>query len=79
MEKMSWKAIQNKYPGMWVVLKDIEKDGPDIICAVVVDVKTDDEIVQFEEENLDKGYEFWRTTEGEFYGIIDSNIEISVN
>jgi hypothetical protein len=76
---MSWDEIRKTYPGMWVVLKDTEKDGPNIMFAVVIDAKTDDEIVQYEDENLDKGYEYWRTTEGEFYGIIDSNIEISIN
>ena len=78
-ERLTWDEMVSKYPEMWVVLKDTEKIGPDVISGVLVDVKTDDEIIPYENENLRKGYEFWRTTEGEFYGLIDSNISISVD
>ncbi|MBQ9550259.1 MAG: hypothetical protein IJU87_05545 [Lachnospiraceae bacterium] len=78
-ERMTWEEMVSNYPDRWVVLKDTDKDGPDVLSGVLVAVKTDDEIIPFENDNLTKGYEFWRTTEGDFYGIVDSDIRISVN
>ncbi len=78
-ERMTWEEMVSNYPDRWVVLKDTEKDGPDVVSGILVAVKTDDEIIPFENANLTKGYEFWRTTEGDFYGIVDSDIRISVN
>ena len=78
-ERLTWAEMVSQYPERWVVLKDTEKSGPDVISGVLVDVKTDDEIISYRSSNRRKGYEFWRTTEGDFYGLIDSNISISVD
>ena len=78
-ERLTWDEMVSMYPDRWVVLKDVEKNGPDVVSGVLVAVKTDDEITEYEAANLRKGYEFWRTTEGEFYGIVDSDISIAVN
>ncbi|MBR6230239.1 MAG: hypothetical protein IKQ97_10920 [Eubacterium sp.] len=78
-ERLTWDELVALFPKRWVVLSDTEKDGPDIISGVLVDVKTDEEIIPYENDNLMKGYEFWRTTEEGFYGIIDSDLEISVD
>ena len=78
-KRLTWDEMVSQYPERWVVLKDTEKDGSDVVSGILVAVKTDDEIIPYESENMRKGYEFWRTTEGEFYGLIDSNISISVD
>ena len=78
-ERMSWDDMVSAFPERWVVLRDTEKDGPDVLSGILVAVKTDDEIIPYEEANLRKGYEFWRTTEGDFYGLVDSNFSISVD
>ena len=78
-ERMSWDDMVSAFPERWVVLRDTEKDGPDVLSGILVAVKTDDEIIPYEEANLRKGYEFWRTTEGDFYGLVDSNLSISVD
>ena len=77
--RMTWEDIVKKYPDKWVVLKDPVLDGSDIVTGIVVDVKSDDEILSYRLENFDKKYDYCRTTEGTFYGIIDSNFDISIN
>ena len=77
--RLSWEEMVSRYPDRWVVLKDTVKNGPDVLSGVLVAVKSDDEIIAYENSNQGSGYEFWRTTEGEFYGIIDSDLSISVN
>ena len=77
--RLSWEDIVKKYPDRWVVLKDPVLDGSDIVTGIVVDVKTDDEIIPYRLKNFDKKYDYCRTTEGSFYGIIDSDFNISVN
>lgn len=77
--RMTWEELVKQYPDQWVVLSNPLKDGEDILSAVLVDVKSDDEIDKYEMDHLDKGYEYWRTTEGEFYGVIDADFSISVN
>ena len=49
-ERMTWEEMVLNYPDRWVVLKDTEKDGPDVLSGVLVAVKTDDEIIPFENE-----------------------------
>ena len=78
-ERFTWEELVSRFPERWVVLKETEKEGPDIISGILVDVKTDDEIISYENENLKIGYAYWRTTEGGFYGVIDSDISISLN
>ncbi len=78
-ERMTWDQLVSLYPDRWVVLKDTEKEGPDIISGILIAVKTDEEIIEFENSHLREGYEFWRTTEGDFYGIVDLDINIAVN
>ena len=78
-ERLTWDELVMRYPEKWVVLKDTVKDGPDVLSGVLVAVKADDEIIPYENANLKKGYEFWRTTEGDFYGLVDSNYSVSVD
>ena len=34
-ERLTWAEIQNKYPDQWVGLTDVERNGIDIISAIV--------------------------------------------
>ena len=78
-QRMTWDEMATKYPGRWVVVKDADMTGPDIMSGVLVAVKTDDEIVPFRLSNTHKDYEICRTTEGGFHGIIDTDFSIAVN
>ena len=78
-KRMSWDEMVKEYPDRWVVIKDAEMDGPDIISGIIVTVKSDDDIMRFRIDNQKKGYKFYRTSEGDFYGITDADISISVD
>lgn len=77
--RMTWEEMVKQYPNKWVVLEDMEMEGADVISGNVVFVKSDDEIIPFRMKNQKKGYGFYRTTEEDFYGIVDADISISVN
>ena len=66
--RMSWDEMVKEYPDRWVVIKDAEMDGPDIISGIIVTVKSDDDIMRFRIDNQKKGYKFYRTSEGDFLG-----------
>ena len=78
-ETMTWEEMVKKYPDQWVVIENAVMDGADIVSGTVVDVKSDDDIIPFRVNNQKKGYKFYRTTEGDFYGIIDADFSISVD
>ena len=78
-KRMLWEEMVKAYPDQWVVVEDAEMDGPDIISGIVISVKSDDEIIPFRTANQKKGYRFYRTSEGEFYGIIDADFSISID
>ena len=77
--RITWDEMVRKHPDKWVVVKDAKMNGPDIISGVVVAVLSDDEITDYRLKNTRHDYEFCRTTEGEFDGIIDSDISIAVD
>ena len=78
-ERLSWDEMVSRYPDKWVVVDDAEKDGPDVLSGILVAVKTDEEIGDYQADNFRKGYDFRRTTEGAFNGITGSDIVISVD
>lgn len=78
-KRMTWNEMVKEYPDKWVVVDDAEKSGPDVISGILVAVKTDDEIGDYQADNFRKGYDFVRTTEGAFNGITGSDIVISVD
>ena len=78
-EHLTWEEMVKEYPDKWVVIKDAVMDGADIVSGTIVDVKSDDDIIPFRTKNQKKGYRFYRTTEGGFYGIIDADFSISVD
>ena len=46
-ERLTWKEIKEKYPNQWVGLTDVERDGSDIVSAVVKYTgKTEDFLIQ---------------------------------
>lgn len=78
-ERMTMEEMIDRYPDMWVAIKDAEKDGPNIMSGILYAVLSDDEIGDFEEEHLGQGLTFFRTTEGDWDGIISSDFVIEVN
>ena len=77
--KESWDNIEKKYPDKWVVLKNVSFTGLDIDSAEVVEVKDDSDIIEYQENHLDDGYIFRRTTEGIFNGPVRANFEIKID
>ncbi len=53
-KRITWQEMVDKYPDMWVAVKDAEMDGPDILSGVPVDVKSDDDIAQYHIKNKKK-------------------------
>ena len=78
-ERMTWDEMAKKYPDMWVVVKDAQMDGPDILSGILIDIKPDDEIGHYEVMTKGNGYKYRRTTEGFWNGITGSSIVISVD
>lgn len=77
--RMTWNEMVDKYPDMWVAVKDAQMDGPDIVSGIVVAVLSDIDVGQFRIKNKRKGLVFSRTTEGFFNGVTGSSIIISVD
>ena len=77
-KRLTWDEMVEKYPDMWVVVKDAEMDGPDVLSGTLVAVKADDEIDSFQIQTKGRGYKYRRTTEGFWNGITGSSIVISV-
>lgn len=76
--RKTWKEIVTKYPDKWVVLQNVSFSNSDIIDAEIVDVKNDDEIIEFQEEHFDQKYVYRRTTDIAATGYIETNFEISI-
>ena len=77
--RMTWEEMVSAYPDKWVVVENADMDGADIVSGDVVEVMSDDDIIPFRIANQNKGYKFYRTTEGDFYGIVDADFEISID
>ena len=69
-ERMTWAEMVEKYPDKWVALKDVEWDGADVGSAVLVAALSNDEFIDFEVAHLNEDYDYVRTTEGNFGGLI---------
>lgn len=69
----TWENIIKMYPGMWVAIKNPQMDGPNIIAGELFAVKTDDEIIDFEDEHVGEGLIYRRTTGGDLNGPIRAN------
>ncbi len=78
-DRMTWDEMVKSYPDQWVVVKDAEMCGPDILSGIIVDAIPDDEIQEYRLKNKRHDLEFCRTTEGDFDGIIDTDISIALN
>ena len=77
-ERLTWDEMVEKYPDKWVAVDKAEKKGSDVLSGVLVAVIPDKDIEDYMADNLRKGYDFVRTTEGAFNGITGSDIVISV-
>ena len=78
-KRLTWEEAVKDYPNMWVVFKNTEKSGPNPISGILVDVKSDDEIIPYKVANYQNGYDFYRTTEESWGGLIDADFKIRVD
>ena len=78
-ERMTMEEMIDQYPDRWVAIKDAERDGPNILSGIVYAVLSDDEICDYEEDHLQDGLIYRRTTEGDFGVTIDADFIITVN
>ena len=67
--KMTWDEMVNDYPSQWVIVRNAEMDGPDIISGILVDVKKDEDIISYRANHSRTGLTFRRTTEETMSGI----------
>lgn len=70
-QKMTWEEMVKVYPDRWVVVKNAVMDGPDIVSGTLVEVKKDDDIIEYRAHHPRKGLVFRRTTEEAVSGIIN--------
>ena len=77
-ENMTWQDMVKEYPARWVAVSNAVMDGPDIVSGDVVAVKTDEEISDYQADPLREGLRFRRTTEGNWDGIVNSDLAICV-
>ena len=75
----TWEEIEVEFPNKWVVLKNVVFEGSDVIKAEVVDVKADEEIIEYQEQHLNEGYTFCRTTEGAINEPINASFAIRLD
>lgn len=68
-----------KYPEQWVAIKDVVMDGSNVISGIVEAVLSDDEVIEYENAHSAEKLEYRRTTEGNWGGIIESNLVIELN
>ena len=77
MEKsVTWTYMAEKYPNMWIAIKDAKMDGPDVVSGIIYAVMPDDEIIDYEDEHGDEGLIFRRTKGGVSNGLIRANFII---
>ena len=50
-DRQTWDEMVKQYPDRWVVVKDAEMSGPDILSGVIVDVISDKEIIEYRLKN----------------------------
>lgn len=78
-KKMAWEEIVKSYPDKWVVMTNCVYDKLMVVSCTVVCVLDDTEIFDFEEANINKDYQYERTTDGGFNGVITlENANISI-
>lgn len=78
-EILTWEEMVTKYPDKWVALKNVVfSPEKDVLSATIVAVKTDDEIIGYEEEHLDDNIIFRRTTDGLVGGPINASFTITI-
>ena len=75
---LTWDQMVESYPDRWVVVKNPVFDGnhPDILEGDVVDVLTDDDVGGYRSNHREQDIWVRRTTEGDFFGVIEANFSI---
>ena len=77
--RITWEDAVRDYPNMWVVFKNTEKSGANPISGILVDVKSDDEIIPYKVANHQNGYDFYRTTEEQCGVLKDVDFRIRID
>lgn len=78
-ERYKWCDLVQKYPGKWLVLEDCTYNGASIEDCILVAVLDDSEVFEHERKNVDKDYQYERTTDGHYSGVINlENADITV-
>ena len=81
-KRMTWDEIVAKYPDQWVGLTDVERDGADVVSAVVkYSDKDADELLGLQIEG--KVYSIYTTPENLMWnlplGALMTNVEETLN
>ena len=75
-ERVSWSFMDEKYPNMWIAIREPEMDGPDVVSGIIEAVLSDDEIIGYESSHYDQGLRFRRTGHGESNGSIRADFVV---
>lgn len=78
-KQMSWDEMVLEYPDMWIAVKDAVMDGPDILSGEVFAIKSDEEIIDYEDLHSEEGLIFRRTKGGRSNGPIRANFVIETS
>ena len=74
--RMTWEEMVEKYPDMWVSIRDAEMDGPDVVAGMLDSAISDEEIGDYEADHWGDGLICRRTTEGGWLGPISAGFTI---
>lgn len=78
-KRVSWDYMISTYPGKWIAFKDPEMDGPDVVSGVIVEVLSDDDIIEFENAHYNEDMMYRRTKNGVSNGPIRANFVVETS
>ena len=62
-KKIQWSELEQKYPAKWIIFKNAEWDGSDVVSGTVSAVLSDDQLQDYLEQHYDEIAYYSRTTE----------------
>lgn len=76
--RMTWDEIVEKYPDLWVSVRDAEMNGPDIVSGIIEETISDEAVGDYKADHWGDDLVIRRTTEGEWLGPISADFIIEV-
>ncbi len=62
-KNISWSELEQKYPAKWIIFKNAEWDGSDVVSGTVSAVLSDNQLQNYMEQHYDEIAYYTRTNE----------------